>query len=290
VIFALAIAHSVTACRDRTASVDVRDASTSVDAAAPTAPDADTRPSSAPATSPSPAASAPLLPPTLARFFAGYRDGTDFEFLRAACRPTVDRFVTLQNVRVDAIIRDARAFFRDKHDLAYAPDVRSLRVEPGDGGTTVHVPVRMRWTSPAPPDLAPQVVAWGTNAPVVLRDVTAEVEIALDGEGRITSYKELRVATPWLRVTGAENCDSEGRGDGRPEPWLDLAKGTRVQDLGETVIIGTNTKGADVARKVRHLGKTGWALDRVAFAVENPMGGSSAGGADCLAPAGPQGR
>lgn len=159
------------------------------------------------------------LPPTLRHFFAGYTDRSDFEFMRADCRPIMDRFVTLQNVEVGVAIRDARSFFRDKHDLAYGPDLKRVRAEPHAGGTTVRLPVTMSWTYPIPKEWGPDWPAWGTESPAVARSVTVDVEIEVDADGRIARYVETHVESPWLRVTGSDECAAD---DSRPTPRMDL--------------------------------------------------------------------
>lgn len=66
------------------------------------------------------------------------------------------------------------------------------------------------------------------------------------------------------------------------DPWLVLNPGEVVRDLGETVVISINPKGANTARRVRTQTEDGWTLNSVAFSVPNPFGGTSAGGSDCL--------
>jgi hypothetical protein len=232
------------------------------------------------------------LPPTLRHFFAGYRDGTDFDFMRADCRPVMTRFVTLSSVDVATAIREAKSFFRDKRHLEYRPDTKHLRIAPGTGdggaGVTVNLPLTMAWAYPIPKGWGSDWPAFGEE-PAISRAVTVDLEIELDPDGRIARYVEARVESPLLRVTGAEECNDPDRGDQSPVPALNLKKGTLVHDLGETVVVGTNAKGTDVARKVRVNGRDGWTMDRVAFAVANPSGGTSAGAASCLDPVGDAG-
>ena len=150
------------------------------------------------ATAASPRAPGSELPPTLRDFFAGYKDGTDFEFMRAACRPTMDRFVTLRNVNVATAIREAKSFFHDKHGLAYRPDLARVRLAPrssdggAGGGTTVSVPLTMSWTYAIPKEWDPSDAGstWPAypDTPHVDRSVTVDVEMDLDENGRIARY------------------------------------------------------------------------------------------------------
>lgn len=229
-----------------------------------------------------------MLPGRLDHFFAGYAEGSDFEFLRADCQPTLQAFVTLKNVSVDDVIRNAKSFFRDKRKISYRPDARRVRSEARPGGKLVSLPVTMSWSYPAPKEWGPPWATWD-DVPLVVREVTANTEIELDSEGRIARYVERSIERPVLRVTGDENC--EGGSDilaygPAIEPWLVLEPGQLVRDLGETVIISINPKGANIARRVRTQTEDGWTLNSVAFAVENPFGGTSAGGSDCLTPLG----
>jgi hypothetical protein len=235
---------------------------------------------------PAKAVAAPgALPGSLSHFFAGYADGSDFAFMRSDCTPKMARFVSLVNVGIDDVIRNAKTFFRTKRELEYRPDVGRMRVEAGAEGKVVRLPVTMSWTYPVPKDWGPDWPSWVRNEPVVVRRVTANVEIQLDAEGRLSRYIETSVERPLLRVTGEENCDPTVVVDRpRPEPWLTIKTGDLVRDLGETVVISINAKGADTARKIRLKDEDGWTLDSVSFAVDSPLGGTSAGGSDCLAP------
>jgi hypothetical protein len=230
------------------------------------------------------------LPPTLADFFAGYRDGSTFEFLRADCRPTMDRFVSLKNVGVDAAIRDARTFFHDRRQLSYRPDVRQMRVEAhADGESTVRLPVTMAWTYPVPKGWGDDFPAGGPDGTaVVSRSMTVDVEVTLDADGRIAQYVEAHVQTPRLRVTHPEKCADVPDHPG--VPWVAVSHGMIVQDLGETLELSMSAKGPATARKVRANGQDGWTMESVCFAVSNPYGGTSAGMSSCLELAGDAGK
>jgi hypothetical protein len=233
---------------------------------------------------PNAAVGAGVLPGRLDHFFAGYVEGSDFEFMRPDCRPTLQAFVTLRNVRVDDVIRNAKSFFRNKRRISYRPDARRLGSAAHAEGKLVSLPVTMSWAYPAPKEWGPAWTTWD-DVPLVVREVTVNTEIELDSEGRIARYVERSVEQPLLRVTGDENCEG-----GRDilaygpfiDPWLVLEPGKLVRDLGETVVISINPKGANTARRVRTQTGDGWTLDSVSFAVENPAGGTSAGASDCL--------
>jgi len=131
--------------------------------------------------------------------------------------------------------------------------------------------------------LESQILTFVAEFPVVTHDITMDVQITLDHDARITRYVELGVRDRTWVATGEYEC-TDDRNDLHPEPWLSLTAGDRVEDLGETVVVGANIKGTDEAGKVRINGKIGWALDRVSYAVDNPFGGTSAGGSNCLQP------
>jgi hypothetical protein len=218
-------------------------------------------------------------------FYGEFRDGTDFEFLRAACRPELDGFGALERVDIDTLIAAARAFYRDKRGLSYEVDTTRAEVTTNASEVVVEVPVRVKWESPAPNSLAASIQTIGSERALVARDVVVKSEIAIDLAGRITRLIERHTETPTLLATGEHEC-SDDRADMHPNPWFSLPAGVRVEDLGETVVIGVNIKGADEARRVRWNGQVGWALYRVSFAVENPYGGTSAGVSECLWSAG----
>lgn len=248
---------------------------------APTAPVASARTVAASSTA--------ALPPALAHFFAGFRDGSDFEFMRADCRAKMDRFVTLENVDVAAAIRSAKAFFHEKHELRYQPDLEHAHVEPHAGGTTVRVPVTMSWTYPIPQEWSAHWEQWGKDGPEVSRSVTVQVEVELDAEGKIARYVEKSVESPLLRVNGEAFCENVDTVDATL-PWVDVKKGMLVQDLGETLVLIWRPRGPTTARKVRANGKEGWTIDCTYFPVDNPFGGTSAGGGACLDPVGDPGK
>jgi len=242
---------------------------------------------STPAATPSAALPKPskVLPGRLDHFFAGYRDSSDFEFLREDCQATVQEFITLRNASVADVMRNVKAFFRDKRKISYRPDAQRVRVQARNEGQLVSLPVTMSWAYPPPKEWTPNLPAWGFDEPMIERQVTANVEIELAADGRIVRYVERSVERPWLRVTGDENCeDFLAGGDAPIEPWLALEPGKKVQDLGETIVISFNPKGGNVARRIRSDDEEGWTISSVSFAVPNPFGGTSAGGSDCLAP------
>ncbi|HYQ03275.1 MAG TPA: hypothetical protein VER96_31590 [Polyangiaceae bacterium] len=224
------------------------------------------------------------LPGRLDHFFAGYKDGSDFEFLRADCQATLQDFITLRNTSVADVIRNVKAFFRDKRRISYQPDAQRMRVQARNDGQLVSIPVAMSWAYPTPKEWLANLQALEFDKPMIERQVTVNVEIELAADGRIMRYLERGVERPWLRVTGDENCENFIDGDAPIEPWLVLDRGTTVRDLGETIVLSFNTKGPNIARRVRSEDEEGWAISSVSFAVPNPFGGSSAGGSDCLAP------
>ena len=136
----------------------------------------------------------------LRSFFAGYVDGTDFAFLEAFCAPRLDRFLTMKNADVAAVIASAKKFFADKRGVAYKAEFGAMRVERRAEGTLAKLPVVMSWDFPAPKE-------WGTEWPLAAatdgvpridRTVTVDVEVLVDSSNRIQSYVETRVHAPAL--------------------------------------------------------------------------------------------
>jgi hypothetical protein len=246
-----------------------------------------------PATSPPSASttSTPVVVPTadpksrVAEFFGQYRDGSDFEFLRAWCASPVERFISMRDADVGQVIASARQFFRDKRSVKYAPDLAALRVRTEGDVTVTSLPLTMSWGVPPP-------ASWKTNgvheerltigvldAGLVLHETSLDVELAFAKDGRITRYVEGAAHRRSLRATGSGECntvDEEGPGQ------VPLPKGTVVLDLGETYSTFVSAKGPEVIRLVRFRGKDVWVNDARSYSVENPNGGSSAGGGPCL--------
>jgi hypothetical protein len=247
-----------------------------------------------PAASP-PSASAtaisPVVVPTadpksrVAEFFGQYRDGSDFEFLRAWCASPVERFISMRDTDVDAVITSARQFFRDKRSVKYAPDLAALHIRTEGDVTVASLPLTMSW-GVAPP------ASWKTNglheewltigvldAGLVLHETTVDVELAFAKDGRITRYVEGTVHRRSLRATGFDQCDAvDDEGPGQ----VPLPKGTVVLDLGETYYTFVSAKGPEIIRLVRFRGKDVWVNDNRFYSVPNPNGGTSAGGGPCL--------
>jgi hypothetical protein len=217
-------------------------------------------------------------------FFNQYKDGSDFEFLRRWCASPLERFVSMRNADVGAVIASARQFFHDKHEVKYAADLAALRARV-DGDTTVaSLPVTMSWGMPP---------SWGTEgvredmladgvlyAGLVLQETTVDVELAFAKDGRITRYVEGTVHRGKLRRSGDfDGCDEVEKG-GVVQAALPM--GTVVLDLGQTYYLWVSVKGPEVARLVRFNGKDVWVNDQRYYSVPNPAGGSSAGGGPCL--------
>jgi hypothetical protein len=247
------------------------------------------------AASPPPAAipSIPIVVPTsdprlrIAVFFGQYRDDSDFEFLRTWCTSPVERFISMQKADIGAVIANVRQFFRDKRALKYTPDLTTMKVRTDGDVTVASLPVTMSWGAP-PPE------SWKTNEPhpewltigaldagLVLHETTVDVELAFAKDGRITRYAEGTVHRRSLRATGFDECDTvDDVGPGQ----VPLRKGTVVLDLGQTYYTFISIKGPEIVRLVRLRGKDIWVNDDRFYSVENPNGGTSAGGGACLEP------
>jgi hypothetical protein len=220
-------------------------------------------------------------------FFAQFHDGTDFEFLRAACESPVERFVTTEHADIGAVITSSVRFFHAKRRLEYTPDGHALTTETLGDVTVARVPLTMTWATPPPaawawaaddaaaPDLDP---LW---AGLVVHQANVDVEIAFAPDGRIRRYVEGPAQHATLRATGADSCGDVF--DGGP-PITVLKKGARVVDLGDTFAPSIATKGPQIVRHVQRDGSELWVNDTRAFAVPNPNGGTSAGTASCLEP------
>jgi hypothetical protein len=237
---------------------------------------------------------APVVVPTrdprlrIAVFFGEYRDDSDFEFLRTWCTSPVERFISMKNADIGAVIANVRQFFHDKRAVKYAPDLSVLKVHPEGDVTVASLPVTMSWGAPPPESwktsgLHPEWLTIGVlDAGLVLHETTVDVELAFAKDGRITRYVEGALHRRSLRATGLEECatvDDEGPGQ------VPLPKGTAVLDLGQTYYTFVSAKGPEIVRLVRLRGKDVWVNDARSYAVENPNGGTSAGGGPCLEPA-----
>ncbi len=260
-------------------------------------PSPDTPPPSA--SSPSDGGSAVDASSTTSRvraFFAGYKDGSDYSFLRAACASPVERFITMKSVDIGAVVASARHFFADKRGVRYVPDEKALRVSHRDGGDVVEVPLTMvwgtlplaEWSSDDPRNSVHELLHAfadaGVTSPLwdglVEHTTTVDVELRFDGQGRITRYVEGPPIRPKLKFHSDAACeDTFGFATARPD-------GEVVTDLGEVYATEFSTKGPQVARHVRlRDGSDAWVQDTRSYAVDNPAGGTSAGFSQCLVPA-----
>ena len=275
--FAIAGSLVLVACRSRSA---------------PETPAADATPTLASAVASAPA---PLDDGAVGRriqaFFSRYAGGSDFEFMRSACAPKLERFVTLENADIDTVIKSARAFYADKKHVAYSADLRSMRVVAHPRGKLARVPLAIAWCH-APPK------AWGNFSnlggwpPMIGRAVTVDIEVVLDFAGLIVSYVEGGVHAPSLRVTMDARCGAAyptpaGLRDGAAAGRVFLAGGASVEDLGEHFPYAMSTKGPNAARKIRFGGKELWTDDEHVAAFAEPGGGFTLSQIACLdAPAG----
>lgn len=219
---------------------------------------------------------------TLNAYYAKYVDGSDFTFFKDYYPPTVDKFITLENASVDAMIKDSRAFYKSKTNLKYAMKQSTLVVAPEDAGTSADFVLSMAWDYPAP-------AAWQADGgnKTVSRAVDVKVHVVFGGDGKIHRYEEKGLELGKLRVTKSADLSGPLGGYATPidaydddagkKPLVKIAKGTVVQDAGESYVVATNAKGEVVAHKIHGGGKDYWAMERSAMAVENPNGGTSAG-------------
>lgn len=229
-------------------------------------------------------------------FFAQFKDGTDFEFLRTSCESPVERFVTTEHADIGVVITSSARFFRAKRRLSYTPDDKAMTTETRGDLTVARVPLTMTWATPPP-------AAWAWNADdaaapdldplwagLVVHQARVDVEIAFAPDGRIRRYVEGPAQHATLRATGEDSCGDVF--DDGPQITV-LKKGARVVDLGDTFAPSISTKGPQIVRRVRRDGAEIWVNDTRSFAVPNPQGGTSAGMASCLevvaAPAPPKG-
>jgi hypothetical protein len=253
-------------------------------------------PAPAPAPPPTPSALSPsdsALRSRISTFFAGYHDGSDFDFLRTSCVSPVDTFVTAHHADVGTLIASALLFFRDKPGLHYEPDLASVRIDHQGDVTVAQLPVTMSWGvrrpslwtpsyDRAPPDSgAPfDPLLWN----MVLRTTTVPVTLTFTADLRLTSYVEGPIERPTLRATGQEYCSDA---DDEPGiPIVALAKGTTVTDLGETYEPSMSAKGPQIIRHVELRGGGDvWTYDTRSYSVPvdpSQGGGTAAGRSDCL--------
>ena len=226
---------------------------------------------------------------TLTAFFAKFKADSDFVFFATYFTPAIQRYITLENVSVEAVEKDARAFFKTKKNVRYTPDFNGMIIEPDERGTAAELAVKMEWDAEAP-------AAWGPDAKgkYVARSVRAKLRLLFDESPKMFSYSEKAAPRPKLRVTGETGgpLDKPNGVYATPlaakegKPTATLAKNVIVEDLGETFEVESTPKGAVLARKVRHENKEIWTLDRAPTTVANPNGGTSAGEVVYLKPAG----
>jgi hypothetical protein len=201
---------------------------------------------------------------TLSALFSKFQAGSDFAFFEKYFAKVIDRYITLENVSLEAAQKDARAFFKGKKNVKYTPDYSALVVEQDERGTASELTLKMDWDYEAPS-------TWGPEAKgkLVSRSVRAKLRILFDETPRIFSYLEKEVLRPKLRVTGeTEGPLANPNGiyaqpfaalEGKPTATL--PKGAIVEDLGETIEIMPAPKSV-IARKVKHAGKEIWTVDR----------------------------
>jgi hypothetical protein len=133
-------------------------------------------------------------------FFAQFRDGTDFEFLRAACESPVERFVTAEHADIGAVIASSARFFHAKRGLKYTPDDDAMTTETLGDVTVARLPLTMTWATTPP-------AAW--DAGLALHQASVDVEIAFAPDGRIRRYVEGPEKHATLRATGADSSPAK---------------------------------------------------------------------------------
>jgi len=220
----------------------------------------------------------------IADFFKQYKEGSDFEFLRARCTSPIERFISFKNADIGVVIKSARQFFQGKYRVGYVPDLKALKTEMQGDVTVAHLPVAMSWgvqpTDDVPKEGDDRAAVDLTRTDLgpldiglVEHDVTVDVELAFAPGGLVTRYLELHVRRPLLRVTGETNCTMG-----------DLRKGQTVVDLGDSYVTFMTPKGPQRVHRVQIAGQPAWIDEIRSWEVDNPAGGTSAGGSSCLEP------
>jgi hypothetical protein len=213
-------------------------------------------------------------------YFSHYKEGSDFEFLRTYWASPVEQFITFKNADLAVVIKSAKQFFQGKYRVKYVPDVSAMRVVSEGDLSVVQLPVAMMWgvqptdDVPSEDGARPDVDLSRTDLDpymigLVQHDVVVDVEIAMGPDGRLQRYLETHVHQPLLRTTGQEDCPP---------------KGETVVDLGDIYVTSWSIKGPQQVRRVRAKGEVSWYPDQFSWEVDNPNGGTSAGGATCLEP------
>jgi hypothetical protein len=229
--------------------------------------------------------------------FADYRDGSDFNFLKGACAPKVERFVTAKNVDPATLVASARQFFKYKRGLSYRPDVKALRVEHVGDTTVAHVPLTMIWGVHTPAEWSPSYapppndgdILDPLEAGLVEHIAVVDVDVTFDASNRITRYLEGPPHQAPLRFVAEEHCLMTDDDPG--VPVISVANGAIVTDLGDLYVTQETPKGPQVIRHVRLRGGGDvWVNDHRSWMVQNPAGGTSAAMADCLVPVGDGGK
>jgi formylglycine-generating enzyme required for sulfatase activity len=216
----------------------------------------------------------------VADFFAHFNDASDDEFLRASFAPRVDQFMGLKDAAVEAVVGNARTFFRDKHNVRYVPVLDAILREPGTEATVVRVPVAMSWETPLPAgwDAGSASPAAGADAApgsaIVARvhhKVTADVLLAWSPAGVLTRFLEVRAHPRLMRVMDVDDCPMEG-----------LARGQAVWDLGDTYERAASL-GSLRLRRVQSASGDSWVGDVRLWSIANPSGRAVTGRSVCLA-------
>jgi len=217
--------------------------------------------------------------------FDGYKDGSDYAFLRDACAPAVECFITMKDATPDAVQKSARAFFKDKRGVKYTMDEKALTVAHVEAGDVVRVPLTMVWGTLPEPEWAPDAperalpdsagdLVWER---FVEHTAHVDVELAFDRGGRLTRYVELAVHRPKLKFQADEPC-RELMGFARALPDREV-----VTDLGEVYAMEIMARGPQLARHVRlRDGTDAWVADTRSYVTGDFETGTHAGWSNCL--------
>jgi hypothetical protein len=203
--------------------------------------------------------------------FAQYREGASFDFLRSDFAPRVERYVSLTNVPVETLVRQAKAFYGQKKRIALAPNRATIRLR-ADGDRTVAMFVlRMGWSQEPP--LAQRACASFDDAmhlqpgSMIQRSVSVNAEMTVDAGGHFVAYVEHGTVPVRYRVTSMGDPlvgfstlpVGPARNAAVPPAALYVGSGTLVDDEGESFTCGEGSE-VDTVRKVRVSGQPVWLL------------------------------
>lgn len=245
------------------------------ESANPTQPDAATLATSVTATSVPAAsaysASAADLTAKLNAYYAGFVDGTTFDFMRDAWAPHIDHYLQWKDLSIDDLVAKAKTFYAGKRGISI--HVQGHALPRADGvQTALDYVVATRWTEAAPNvaracGFLDDSLKWHPSSRIEHK-VDVRVRMIVDRTDKVVAYDELGAVMPSLKVSnGGEGLPAYATIPPRPVRNLDadtggtlVPDGTIVENLGDTFVCALDTAEIDTLRKIRADGHDVWML------------------------------